>query len=120
MIYYMLFQSEDIWTYYIEVYEISVEQLKIGRVRGMTNVNALIIIQQGNHAEGVVENHGCLIHIFRQIIQKTEENYQLLYMVFVNNEKTFDSLTYWSVLDSLQPCHIDWRHIEILITEVYV
>jgi hypothetical protein len=49
----------------------------------------------------------------RQIIQKTEEYNQPLCVAFVDYEKAFESIEFWSVLESLQRCQIDWRYIQV-------
>ena len=54
------------------------------------------------------------IHTVRQIIQKIEEYNLPLCLAFVDYEKAFDTIEIWSILESLQRCQVDWRHLELL------
>ncbi|CAG9136986.1 unnamed protein product [Plutella xylostella] len=65
---------------------------------------------------GFRKGYSTVDHIFtlRQIEQKTEEYNLPLCLAFVDYEKAFDSIETWAVLNALQRCHIDYRHIEVL------
>jgi hypothetical protein len=72
-------------------------------------------IEQNRGSEVFVQSVG-RSHLTKltTIPQKTEEYNQSLCQAFVDCERSFDSVEIWSVLESVQRCHIDWRYIQVM------
>lgn len=56
------------------------------------------------------------IHAVRQLIEKTHEYNQPLYLTLIDFEKAFDTVEKWALINSLKRCRIDHRYITLIDT----
>ena len=54
------------------------------------------------------------IHTVRQIIEKSQEYNQQVFLAFIDFEKAFDTIEKWAFMNSLRRCRIDSRYIQLI------